>query len=198
MRWIALTLLLVPTACSDEAPAAEEALTSEAWPEALDEEGRIVRWHARDAWGIEHFEIHRDGRTLYTIARARTPELRVERTLNAEELEALRERLRSLDCCDLESDPSTAFAYQSSEGLMELRLPGVSCDIHRQLHRWDDEETVRCDDAVRQLHGRIRPRGTPPPEEAEEAEDSAPEAPAEEQPADEEESDEPVGDVPPG
>jgi len=116
----------------------------------------------------------------------------VQRAIDAGELEALRDRLRELGCCDLESDPATAFAYQPSEGLLEVRLPGVDCDVRRVLHRWDDERTVRCDDAVRQLHGRIRPRGTPPPE------DSAGEAAAEDEPADEEQADEAVGDVPPG
>jgi hypothetical protein len=198
VRWLALVPFLALVACSDEAPPADEALAEEEWPEALDEEGRIVRWHARDRWGIERFELERDGSTRYWIDRARAAELRVERTVNATELEALRDRLRELDCCALESDPATAFAYRSSEGLLELRLPGVSCDIHRVLHRWDDGRGARCDDAVRELHGRIRPRGSPPPEEAEEDEGSAAEAPAEEEPADEEEPDEPVGDVPPG
>ena len=189
MRLLAI-LLLTTFGCSDEAPAAEEALANETWPAALDEDGRIVRWHARDAWGLERFEIHRDGRTRYRIERSRAPALEVERTIDAAELEALRDRLRELGCCALESDPATAFAYQSSEGLLELRLPGADCDVRRVLHRWDDERTVRCDDAVRQLHGRIRPPGTPP-------EDSAAQAPAVDEPTDEEEPDEAVGDVPP-
>ncbi len=193
VRRLALALLLALTACSDEEPAATEALADEEWPEALDDDGLIVRWHAQDRWGVERFEIHRDGRTHYRIERARAPELRVERTVNAAALEALRARLSELDCCALESDPVTAFAYQPSEGRLQLRLPGARCDIRRVLHRWDDERTVRCDDAVRELHGRIRPRGTPP-----EPEGSAAEAPPVEEPSDEEEPDERVGDVPPG
>jgi len=48
VRWLALTLALASAACSAEEPAAEEALPNEEWPPALDEDGRIVRWYARD------------------------------------------------------------------------------------------------------------------------------------------------------
>lgn len=199
MRPLAIALVLVlGGACSDEAPAAEETLTEETWPEPL-EDDLVVRWRARDGWGLEHFEIGRDGESRYRIERARAPALEVERTIDGDELKALRERLLALDCCALQSDPVTAFGDPLSEGMLELRLPGLSCDVHRVLHRWDDESTVRCDDAVRQLHGRIRPRGTPPDEaEAADGRQSAGEASPEDEAADHEQSDQPVGEVPPG
>jgi len=189
-------MIALCTACSEEPPPAAEALTEEEWPEPIDEVDLVVRWRARDLWGLEQFEIHREGETLYSIDRARAPELRVERTVNGEELTDLRDRLKALDCCALESDAVTEFPEPPSEGMLELRLPGLSCDVHLVLRRWDDEETVRCDDAVRELHGRIRPRGRPAPEEAEE--ESAGDAPPEDEAANEEQPDEPVGEIPPG
>ena len=191
-------LIALCSACSDEPSPAAEALGEEEWPEPLDDGGLVVRWRARDLWGMEHFEIHRDGSTLYWIDRVRSPELRVERTVNADDLTALRERLQELECCTLQSDPVTAFATPLSEGMLEVRLPGLECDVHRVLRRWDDEATVRCDDAVRELHGRIRPRGRPAPEAEDANEDSAAEASAEDQASDEEQADEAVGEVPPG
>ncbi len=189
------SMMLLCAACSDEPEPASEALTDEDWPEPIDGDDLVVRWRARDRWGLEEFEIHRDGETAYAMARTRSPELRVDRTVNAEELSELRDRLAELECCDLQSDPVTVFPDPPSEAMLELRLPGLECDVHRVLRHWDDEETVRCDDAVRQLHGRIRPRGRPAPEEPD---DSAAEAAAEDETADEEQADEAVGEVPPG
>lgn len=197
MRRIALLIALC-SACSDDPAPATEALGDEEWPEAIDGEDLVVRWRARDLWGTEQFEIHRDGDTTYSMARVGAPELRVDRRVNADDLTELRDRLVELDCCALSSDPVTDFPEEPTEALLELRLPGLSCDVHRLLRHWDDEETVQCDDAVRQLHGRIRPRGRPDPAEAEADEDSAPESEPEEQTADEEQPDEPVGEVPPG